>query len=113
MRVPAIVKVFFTYAAVVTPLFLAHSVFADSSTAGTDQVNNFLQNILNYGGGILGTFAGLALLWSGFQYMSAGGNLQQLEKAKSHMKWTLVGLVVGIGAVTIANTVISVSSPLK
>ena len=104
MRVPVSVKLLSLYVATATPLFAAFPVLA-ASPAGASQVQNFLTNIINIVAGLASTLAAGGLVWSGIVYMTAGGNLQHLEKAKNIFKYSLLGLVLCIAAFVIANLV--------
>jgi heme O synthase-like polyprenyltransferase len=104
MRVPSSIKMLSLYIAIATPLFAAYPVFA-ATTAGAPQVQNFLTNMINIVAGLASTVAAGGLVWSGIVYMTAGGNLQNLEKAKNIFKYSLIGLALCIGAFVIANLV--------
>jgi hypothetical protein len=104
MRVPVSVKLLSLYVAIAAPLFAAYPVLA-ASPAGASQVQNFLTNIINIVAGLASTLAAGGLVWSGIVYMTAGGNLQHLEKAKNIFKYSLTGLVLCVAAFVIANLV--------
>lgn len=106
MRVPSSVKLLSVYIATATPLFAVYPVLAaTASPAGASQVQNFLVNIINIVAGLASTIAAGGLVWAGIVYMTAGGNLQHLEKAKNIFKYSLIGLALCIGAFVIANLV--------
>lgn len=104
MRVPSSIKLLSAFIATATPLFVAYPVLA-ASPAGASQVQNFLTNIINIVAGLASTVAAGGLVWSGITYMTAGGNLQHLEKAKNIFKYSLIGLALCIAAFVIANLV--------
>jgi heme O synthase-like polyprenyltransferase len=104
MRVPVSVKLLPIYVATVMPVFATYQVLA-ASPAGASQVQNFLTNIINIVAGLASTIAAGGLVWSGITYMTAGGNLQSLDKAKNIFKYSLIGLALCIAAFVIANLV--------
>jgi hypothetical protein len=63
---------------------------------------SIIVKIINYSMGILGVlFLGLIVM-SGFQWMTAGGNEDSIEKAKSRMKNAIIGLVIVLMSWTIS-----------
>lgn len=84
MRVPSSMKLLSAFIATATPLFVVYPVFA-ASPAGASQVQNFLTNIINIVAGLASTVAAGGLVWSGIVYMTAGGNLQHLEKRRTSL----------------------------
>lgn len=42
------------------------------------------------------------IIWSGFLFVTAGGSEEKLNKAKSTLTWTIIGLAVAVGAWTLA-----------
>lgn len=104
MRAPVSIKLLSLYIATATPFVFINQVFA-ASPAGASQVQNFLTNIINIVAGLASTLAAGGLVWSGIVYMTAGGNLQHLEKAKNIFKYSLIGLALCAAAFVIANLV--------
>lgn len=47
----------------------------------------------------------LFLLIAGYQFVSAGGNSEQLGKAKENFKWVIIGAVLILGAWVIATMI--------
>lgn len=60
-------------------------------------VFNAMQWIL----GIFGFIALIAFAVSGIQYMTAAGNENAIETAKRNMKWSMVGVIIGLGGLVI------------
>lgn len=65
---------------------------------------NLVANILIYLAGII--FIGMFLL-GGVQYLTAGGNQAQVDKAKKTLLWAVVGLLAVLSAFVIVNLIIS------
>lgn len=65
---------------------------ARPTTAPTfgDFVNTILKGTL----GIVGLLAMMMIIINGFRYVTAGGNNEQTESAKSGLQWAVLGLVV-------------------
>lgn len=49
------------------------------------------------------TVAGIFLIYSGFLFVSARGNAEQITKAKTVFFWTIIGALLVIGARVIAT----------
>lgn len=105
MRVPVSVKVAVSVSIAAAPILAAVPAYAATTTGGATQVQNFLTNIINIVAGLASTVAAGGLVYSGIVYMTAGGNLQHLEKAKNIFKYSLIGLALCIAAFVIANLV--------
>jgi len=52
------------------------------------------------------------LIWSGFLFVSARGNDEQLKKAKSTFYWTIVGTALLVGAYAIASAIVDFAKKL-
>ena len=67
--------------------------YGEDAQAPTNLIT-IIVRIINYSLGILGVlFLGL-LVMSGYQWMTAGGNEEQVSKAQSRMKNAIIGLVI-------------------
>lgn len=103
MRAPNSIKVISFLAAIALPLFAATPVFAADAAPGVSQAQNFLTNMVN----ILASFGGIlatgALVWGGIMYVTSSGNLQNIDKAKTILKYAAIGLVIIIVAAAIVN----------
>ncbi len=112
--------------------FVGHTVFADASgsvntnnamfknlqgTAGTggyqtNDVNQYsLSQII---GQVVGAFLGLLgiifiilIIYSGYNWMTANGNEEKVDRAKDTLWRTLIGLIIIIGAYAIWNFVLN------
>lgn len=90
-------------------LALNHSGYsfaeASGSIEGADKVENFIRAIVNTIIGMSGIVAAGALAVGGFKYITSTGNPDELEKAKSTIKYAIIGLIIVIAAFFIANSV--------
>lgn len=71
-----------------------------------DIVRTFMTWLL----GLVGTIAIIAFVISGLQYLLAAGDEKTIESAKRTMKWSIVGVIVALGALVIINAVIRLLS---
>jgi hypothetical protein len=65
-------------------------------------LNNTLLNVL----GMLGTVTLLFIVWNGFRYLTAGGNDEQVKKARAGLTWSVVGLISTLLAYTIVQVIV-------
>lgn len=70
---------------------------------GATDVNGFISNILDAMVIILSPILVLALLYSGFLFVSAQGNTEKLGEAKKALIWTVVGAAIVFGAHGVAD----------
>lgn len=70
-----------------------------------EQINSLFTNLLNIGAGVGLAVSSFFVMWGAFLYMSATGNPQQLERAKSAIVNALAGLVIVLLARAIAGMV--------
>lgn len=59
-----------------------------------------------------GVVAVIFIIWSGFLFVTARGNEEQVKKAKTTFFWTIIGAVILLGAYAIAIAVTSFVSSL-
>lgn len=82
--------------------------------SNTTTLNGFLANILDAVVLLLTPVITLMLLYSGFLFISAQGNAEELTKAKTTLMYTLIGAAVILGAKGLAevlkNTVTCLTS---
>jgi type IV secretory pathway VirB2 component (pilin) len=106
MRVPSSIKLLSAYIATTTPLVISSPTFA-ATTDGSAQVVNFITNMINIATVIAGSAAAACLVWCGFAYFTAGGDMGRLERAKGIFKNAIIGLVIVLAAAVIVNVVSS------
>jgi len=73
---------------------VAEKTYDISATKPESSITNAIGNIVNVMVGILGAVAVILILYSGFLWMTAGGNDEQIKKAKNTIKRTVIGLMI-------------------
>jgi cytochrome bd-type quinol oxidase subunit 2 len=68
-------------------------------------VAGVLMNVLNWMLSILGVVGVLGFVISGFQYLTAYGNENQIESAKRTMTYSIIGIVVGVAGLVFVRTI--------
>ena len=102
-----------TTLAVAMPLVtLAISYEDPSNTLGlnTSDLKAAVIRIINWVLGLLGIIAVIMILIGGFQWMTAGGNEEKVEKAKKIISAAIVGLIIILLAWAIVNFVIGTAN---
>jgi hypothetical protein len=82
------------------PLGLSHG---RSSGLGDGDVRDTAASIINIGLTLLGTIALVLVIYAGFLWMTAGGNEDQVGKAKSILGAAVIGLVIILSAYSITK----------
>lgn len=76
----------------------------DTSDVGFyDKIAGFINIAL----GLVGILASIYILYSGFRWMKAGGNDQEIKAAKDGLKNAIIGLVIIFLAYAVVNYVIT------
>ncbi len=70
-------------------------------------LGDFIKVIANIIMQIGGIVAVVFIIWSGFLFVTARGNEEQLKKARSVFFWTIIGAVILLGAYAIAVAVVA------
>ena len=60
-----------------------------------------IENLMQWILGIFGFIAVIGFVISGIQYLTSAGNENAIETAKRNMKWSIVGVIVGLGGLVI------------
>lgn len=93
---------------------VTHAVsFEDPSSTlglGTADLKQSVLNIINWVLGLLGIIAVIMILVGGFQWMTASGNEEKVEKAKKVISAAIVGLIIILLAWAIVNFVIGTAN---
>ncbi|MEI6039954.1 MAG: pilin [Candidatus Berkelbacteria bacterium] len=71
------------------------------SASDTDPIGTFLSFVKSQFFLYAGIVAVLAIIYSGFMYITSAGNTEQAEKAKKNLTWAIVGLVLIMLSATI------------
>jgi amino acid transporter len=61
-----------------------------------NSLSDIILVVIDWALGIAGAFAVVAIIYSGFMYITAGDNTQQAEKAKKNLVWAITGVVLVI-----------------
>jgi hypothetical protein len=98
------------YTASVLPLALSSPVFADASTPGVSNIENFIKTLVNILCVIAGPLCAIFLAIGGYGYITSSGNPEHLDRSKRTIIHSLVGLVIVIAAFVISNGVASIAN---
>ena len=74
-------------------------------------VEEILVNVINFGAGIIVVLAILVIVIAGIMWTTAGGNEDQQAMARKMVIAGIVGLIIGLAAFAIVQTVIGVIFP--
>lgn len=80
--------------------------FNKSANLGDQELETTIGSIVQTVLGFLGLLAVLIVLWAGFLWMTAGGNEDQIAKAKSILIAGLIGLLIILSAYAITTFVL-------
>jgi len=85
------------------PGFTEHSgvCFPDDIGLSETPVKAIVVNAMQWILGVFGFIALIAFAISGIQYLTAAGNETAIETAKRNMKWSIIGVIVGLGGLVI------------
>lgn len=75
--------------------------FPDDTGLSEASVKDIVVNAMQWILGIFGFIALIAFAISGIQYLTAAGSENAIETAKRNMKWSIVGVIVGLGGLVI------------
>jgi len=75
--------------------------FPDDTGLSEVPIKDIVFNVMQWILGIFGFIALIAFAISGIQYMTAAGSENAIETAKRNMKWSIVGVAVGLGGLVI------------
>jgi uncharacterized membrane protein YhaH (DUF805 family) len=81
------------------------------SGAATGDLTGLLNSILNRIPYFLGGLALLALLYSGFIYVTAFGDAAKMEAAKKNMTWTMIGIIAVAAIYAIIEIAVQITAP--
>ena len=76
-----------------------------SSNLPNQTIYNIIANLMQWILGIFGFVGVIGFVISGIMYLTAAGNDDQITKAKSAMKWSIIGVIVGIGGFVIIQAI--------
>ncbi|HET7302718.1 MAG TPA: pilin [Candidatus Saccharimonadales bacterium] len=90
------------------PLLIAHPAFAADGSVG--QVESFIRSVIKVLAGLAGLIAAGFFVVGGYGYITSSGNPERLDKAKSTLIHSAIGLAIVIAAFVIANIVTSLAT---
>lgn len=67
---------------------------------------NIVNNVINWGLGIVGVLAVVFIIYGAFRIVSAAGNEEQVKTGRTIITYAIVGLIVVILSWVIVNTII-------
>lgn len=78
-----------------------------SNPLATTNINEVFGRLIQAILGITGSIALLMFVYGGFLWLISAGEADKVKKGKEVMKWSVLGLVVIIGAYTIVRAVVT------
>lgn len=96
----------FVRAAVLLAPATAYAIEFDNPI-GSDTFSDFLTTVLDGTTPVAETIAVVAIVFAGFQYVTAAGNQEKIKKAKIIFAWAVVGAAIIVGASAIAKAIIN------
>ncbi len=93
-------------AVLLTSLIASTPAFAQTaSTGGVSQIQSFIESVI----GVVVTLAGAVsvgfFVWGGLGYITSSGNPEKLEKSKSTIFFSAIGLAIVLGAFVLSSVV--------
>jgi len=79
-------------------------------TADVSQVENFIRSVIQVIAGLAGLIATGFFVVGGFGYITSSGNPQHLDKAKSTLLWSGIGLAIVIAAFVVSNIIVQLAT---
>ena len=73
----------------------------DESGLPAGKTYYIVENLMEWALGIFGFIGIIGFVISGIMYLTAAGDEDQITKAKSAMKWSIVGVIVGLGGLVV------------
>ena len=80
----------------------------DNLNVGSESPEGIVVSLINWGLGILALVAVVMILIGGFQWMTAGGNEERVEKAKKLLIAAIIGLLIILAAWGISSYAVNV-----
>lgn len=71
-----------------------------------------VQSLANWVAAIALPIAAIFIIYSGFLFVTAGGNQSKLDAAKTTFYWTIIGTAVVVGAWTLATAIVDFAKKL-
>lgn len=96
----------------IMPVLVWAQVENPLESQGINDFPTFVRAVANIVATVGGIIAVIFIIYAGYLFVTARGDTQKLELAKSTFQWTIIGAAVLMGAYAIANAVISVVTSL-
>lgn len=96
------------FVTILSPIVLSSPAFA--VTADVSQVENFIRSVIQVIAGLAGLIATGFFVVGGFGYITSSGNPQHLDKAKSTLLWSGIGLAIVIAAFVVSNIIVQLAT---
>jgi uncharacterized protein with PQ loop repeat len=80
---------------------------AEGTTGYLSDVPNVINNASNILVGLIAAFTVLMFIYGGLMYMLARGDTEKINKAHSALRYAVYGLIIGVLAYALVNTVIN------
>jgi hypothetical protein len=80
---------------------------AEGTTGYLSDVPNVINNASNILVGLIGAFTVLMLIYGGLMYITARGDSEKINKAHSALRYAVYGLIIGVLAYGLVNTVLN------
>lgn len=86
---------------------VAYAQFRMPTNTGlpTSPISSIIGRTMNWLLAMFGMIAVIAFVISGLQYLTAAGDESQAERAKQNMKYSIIGVMVGLAAYVIINAI--------
>lgn len=91
------------FVAIGLPLLVAHPVFA--ADADVTRTQEFIKAVIKVAASFAGLIAAGFFVVGGFSYITSSGNPEHLDRAKTTLKNSSIGLGIVIGAFIISNII--------
>ena len=88
-----------------TPQVPIGDYYGDETEISGTSIGEYIQAVYKYAIGIVGIVAAAVIMWSGFMWITAGGNPQKITEAKSWLTGALSGLMLAMTSFLILQTV--------
>ena len=71
-----------------------------------------MQSLANWVTAIALPIAAIFIIYSGFLFVTAGGNQSKVDAAKTTFYWTIIGTAIVVGAWALASAIVNFASKL-
>jgi len=82
-------------------------------TPGLDSIGDFFQALLRIATQIGVPIGACCIVWAGYQFVTAQGDVKKLQSAKDMLLWTIIGLTILLGAWVVVSIIQATIDQLK